>query len=130
MNSKLPKITCPDIDRLIKSVKAIEKVLKMRIDTIDEAIGSINEIEYEVSGFEDRLEELRDANRTLREVAERADDLEDQVDELEKQIVDVDYEAIGWALEKLHNFGVTQNNMENAMMADRLELMLKLEQAR
>jgi hypothetical protein len=41
----------------------------------------------------------------------------------------VDYEAIGWALQKLHNFGVTQNNMENAMMADRLELMLKMAQA-
>lgn len=41
----------------------------------------------------------------------------------------VDYGAIGWALQKLHNFGVTQNSMENAMMADRLELMLKMAQA-
>lgn len=38
---------------------------------------------------------------------------------------EIDHEAIWWALQKLHNFGVTQNNFENAMMADRLEFMLK-----
>ena len=38
---------------------------------------------------------------------------------------EIDYEAIAWALQKLHNFGVTQNSMDNAIMADRLEAILK-----
>lgn len=45
----------------------------------------------------------------------------------QEQIDAFDYDAVAWALQKLHNFGVTQNNMDNAMMADRLELMLKME---
>lgn len=36
----------------------------------------------------------------------------------------IDYDAIAWALQKLENFGVTTNTMENAMMADRLQMML------
>ena len=84
--TELPKITCPDIDRLIKSVRAIEKVLRMRIDDMDEAIGSLNEIEYEISGFEDRLEELRSANRDLRAEAERVPDLEGEIERLENEL--------------------------------------------
>lgn len=35
-----------------------------------------------------------------------------------------DLEAISWALDKLAKFGVTHNSVENALMADRLQLML------
>jgi hypothetical protein len=38
----------------------------------------------------------------------------------------IDYAAIAWALKKLRNFGVVDNNEENAHMADRLEAMLNL----
>lgn len=84
--TELPKITCPDIDRLIKSVRNIEKVLRMRVDDMDEAISTINEIQYEISGFEDSLEQLRDANRSLREVAERAEGLEEEVETLAEEL--------------------------------------------
>lgn len=38
---------------------------------------------------------------------------------------ELDTEAIAWALQKLRNFGVVDNTMDNAMMADRLEAMLR-----
>lgn len=37
----------------------------------------------------------------------------------------MDYEAIAWAVRKLTAFGVANSTEENAMMMDRLELMLK-----
>jgi hypothetical protein len=35
-----------------------------------------------------------------------------------------DLEAIAWALDKLSKFGVTNNSSDNALMADRLQMML------
>lgn len=37
----------------------------------------------------------------------------------------LDLEAIAWAYSKLRNFGVLDNTPENALMADRLNLMLQ-----
>lgn len=37
----------------------------------------------------------------------------------------MDYEALAWAIQKLKAFGVANNTMENALMMDRLELMLQ-----
>lgn len=36
----------------------------------------------------------------------------------------IDYEAIAWAYQKLCNFGVVNSTEQNALMADRLNLML------
>ena len=55
---------------------------------------------------------------------ERAETLQRQLDEL-KSASQPDYEAIAWAIKKLSAFGVHQSTMDNAMMVDRLELMLR-----
>lgn len=39
----------------------------------------------------------------------------------------MDYEALAWAIQKLKNFGVANDTQENALMMDRLELMLQEE---
>lgn len=45
-----------------------------------------------------------------------------RIEELEQQAPD--FEAIGWAYTKLQAFGCGRNNLDSAMMLDRLNLML------
>ena len=84
--TRLPKYTCPNIDDLIAKIKAIEKALgRMPTDT-DELISVHDEIEYEISGFEDELERLRKSNDELRAVAEQVPELEECIEELKDDI--------------------------------------------
>lgn len=85
------KVTCPDIDKLLKSLKYIYGELKNfekdeDIDSLKERLGSI---ENELWGFEDVLEELRSSNASLRdwghEEAKYVDELEDKLYNLENE---------------------------------------------
>ena len=63
------KHTCPDIDKLVKGLREIEKLTKNydKVDDIDDLKNILNEVESILWGFEDRLEELRRSNDTLRD---------------------------------------------------------------
>lgn len=64
------KHTCPDIDKVIKSIKEIERLCSDRnlrgIEEIDDFKSIISEIDSELWGLQDKLEELRKSNEELR----------------------------------------------------------------
>lgn len=67
----LPPYTCPEIDDLIKSLSRVEKLVRFsNFSDIDEANDAIKEVEWEISGWDDKLEGLRKSNASLREFAE------------------------------------------------------------
>lgn len=76
------KHTCPDIDKLIKGLNEISKMTRNyeRIDEVSELKDLIYDLEYILSDFEGKLEELRNSNDTLRnwgiDEACNVDDLE------------------------------------------------------
>ena len=63
------KHTCPDIDKLVKGLREIEKTTKNydKVDDVDDLKSILNEVENILWGFEDKLEELRKSNDTLRD---------------------------------------------------------------
>lgn len=77
--------TCPDIDKVIKSLKLIERLsnLGKYEYTNQELRDIISDINNEVYGLDDKLEELRASNDSLRQwgIAEA-----EYVDELEEKI--------------------------------------------
>lgn len=87
---KLPNNTCPDIDKIIKSINDAMEMCDVTLDTDDvsevqRAINILNDIEYELRDLEDLLEGLRKDNATLREAAHF---YRDKFEELEQQVED------------------------------------------
>jgi len=99
--------TCPDIDEVIRSVKSVletTKVIKSKLENVDEQkmspnmwvefIDSLKDENYEIEGYlystEKKMEALRDANEKLREwgldANNKVDELEDKITELEEDI--------------------------------------------
>lgn len=81
------KPTCPDINALQTSLKAIAKLCNTyRVTEADDLIDRISEIERELYNFPDELERLRSANGSLRdwgnEEANHVDKLEREIEEL------------------------------------------------
>lgn len=69
----MPGFTCPDIDKAIKQVNSIQKIIKrlnLHSADVDELKTAINDIDWEISDIEDQLETLRDQNHQLRACAE------------------------------------------------------------
>lgn len=67
----LPPITCPLIDSVIEGIRDAESAVK-RHERMDEAElrDACSEVETDLSGLEDILEQIRDANSALRNAAE------------------------------------------------------------
>lgn len=88
---KLPKNTCPDIDRVLKAINTAIELCDCELDTdnfneIDRAIRILNDIASELHGMDSILECIREANSTLRGAAEH---YMDAFDELESQNIDL-----------------------------------------
>ena len=79
--------TCPDIDKVLKSVSKIEKLSNTNgREDEDQLKDIISDIEFEISNINDLMEKLRRSNDELRawgiEEAEKVDELELQIEEL------------------------------------------------
>lgn len=77
--------TCPDIDKVIKALQRIHNLSKLgKYEyTNQELTDIISDINYEVYGLDDKLEELRASNNSLRQwgisEAEYVDELEEKI---------------------------------------------------
>lgn len=86
------KHTCPDIDKLIKSVEFIYRSIKgyERLEEIDDFKDILGTIDCEISDFVDILERLRSSNDALRQwgvdEANQVDDLNYQLSNLERDL--------------------------------------------
>lgn len=84
-NREPVKHTCPDINKLIKGLDEIAKMIKGydRIDDVDDLKDIISDIENTLSDYDSTLEDLRYANDSLREwginEAEEVDKLENKL---------------------------------------------------
>ena len=81
--NRVPDQTCPAINKAIACINSSQKLAKSihKADDIDDAYSIAEDIEYELYGVADELEELREHNHTLRKVAE---DLFEIIMELEE----------------------------------------------
>ena len=79
------KHTCPDIDKLVKGIDEINKMLRgyEKLDEVDDLKDLISDIENTLWDFDTKLEELRKSNDTLRqwgiEEAEQVDKLKEEL---------------------------------------------------
>lgn len=79
------KHTCPDIDKLVKGIDEINKMLRgyEKLNEADDLKDLINNIENTLWDFDTKLEELRRSNDTLRDwgisEAEQVDKLEEEL---------------------------------------------------
>ena len=77
--------TCPDIDKLVKGIDEINKMLRgyKKLDEVDDLKDLISDIENTLWDFDTKLEELRRSNDTLRDwgisEAEQVDKLEEEL---------------------------------------------------
>lgn len=94
---RLPKNTCPDIDKAIAAVReAIQEcwtVIEEDDSTaIERANHVLSRIELSIRYVPDMLEELRSANSSLRDAAmyyeEQVSELQDKIDGLEEELRD------------------------------------------
>jgi thiamine kinase-like enzyme len=67
------KHTCPDIDKLIREVRILLRVARRAQSGED--INLADEIDYYLSDFESKLEELRDSNSKLRDWGEKLEEI-------------------------------------------------------
>lgn len=84
------KNTCPDIDKVIKEIRAALKAArdgKRMPDISDDAHRHFDDIETALWGLEDKTEELRSANNSLREWGI---ELENQLETAANQINDLE----------------------------------------
>jgi hypothetical protein len=87
------KHTCPDIDKVIKSLDKVMSYCKLsgREEEVDFK-SIIDDIQYELWGLTDKLEDLRSSNDILRswgiEEAERVDELEMMISEQAPEVCD------------------------------------------
>lgn len=94
------KHTCPDIDSVIKSIRNSLRICADSMKSIGKGepyYDCFDDIDTELRGVEDSLEELRNANSSLRDWGEgledkvneldlRVDDLEDQLNTLQQKL--------------------------------------------
>jgi archaellum component FlaC len=82
------KHTCPDIDKVIKSINDLLEIAKKWEDE-----SYYNEVEYYLYDIPDKLEKLRDSNSSLRDWGE----------EIEKELIELSnsYAAIADEYEEL-----------------------------
>lgn len=83
--------TCPDIDKLVDSIRSSLKSLKLAYTEEDSAANDhIWNAESELKGLEDLLEDIRTANTELRsfgeEKAEECERLESEIEVLQAQL--------------------------------------------
>ena len=82
------KHTCPDIDKLIKGIDEINKIIKgyRNLDDIDDLKDLIGDIENILWDYDSKLEELRKSNDELRSwgisEAQEVDKLEEKLSEV------------------------------------------------
>lgn len=69
----IPDITCPAIDKMQKALGYVDKTLRKvkPYNSEDELRDFLEEIESDLSGFGDELEQLRQDNESLRETGKR-----------------------------------------------------------
>lgn len=66
---RLPKHTCPDIDKIISSIRAVERLCRnaRKYESPNELA---SDIETEVFSLESMLEQLRTSNSSLRDIGD------------------------------------------------------------
>lgn len=89
MSAPIPH-TCPDIDKVIKMVKSIQRVAQEGMRSSERHSDDhqrYKDIEWDIDDIVGRLEDLRKDNQTLREYGEgmeaERNELQKQIDELE-----------------------------------------------
>lgn len=89
---KMPKHTCPSIDKVIKSIRSALNEADVKLDEddvneVERANRIFRDIVWELRDLEDQMESIRSDNSTLRTIAEhysnKCDELEAKVDDLE-----------------------------------------------
>lgn len=66
----LPNITCPEIDKVLKSLSGIESTLRNR-KRYDSVEALADDIETDLYGLDDKIEDLRKANEALRTLSSK-----------------------------------------------------------
>lgn len=62
-----PKETCPKIDKVIRAIRSIQKMVDGALKYPDQSDEILREIDSELYPLEDQLEEIRKANAEIRE---------------------------------------------------------------
>ena len=95
------KHTCPDIDKVIKALKDMGSTAKDGMNDSDRDSSHYQrykDIEWDIDGIIDQMEELRNSNARLRDWGENTEsanrDLEDEKWELEQKIIELSKEAV------------------------------------
>ncbi len=95
------KNTCPDIDKVIKSINAAVKYANEGLKTFEkysEPYELCRDILYEIDGIDGTLEDLRSANDALRtwgtELEEEVENAANYINELENKIEELKSENV------------------------------------